>query len=133
MSNEINPSMPAPVAPPRPPHPGDAPPHPGYGQTAPLSDVAKMMQYDAAKKSAGIAYLLWFFLGGFGAHRFYLGQIGTGVAQLLILVFSFILTFVAVGLLGFLVLGVWVIVDAFLIPGIVQRHNQLLASQMALR
>ncbi|WP_342621698.1 NINE protein, partial [Pseudomonas aeruginosa] len=23
------------------------------------------------------AYLLWFFLGGFGAHRFYLGKTGT--------------------------------------------------------
>ncbi|RYC10049.1 TM2 domain-containing protein [Ciceribacter ferrooxidans] len=25
-------------------------------------------------KSLGVAYLLWFFLGSFGAHRFYLGR-----------------------------------------------------------
>jgi len=25
-------------------------------------------------KSTGITYLLWFFFGGFGAHKFYLGR-----------------------------------------------------------
>lgn len=34
-------------------------------------------------KSKGVAYLLWFFLGLFGAHRFYLEKIGTGVLYLL--------------------------------------------------
>jgi TM2 domain-containing membrane protein YozV len=34
-------------------------------------------------KSKGVAYLLWFFLGVFGAHRFYLEKIGTGILYLL--------------------------------------------------
>jgi len=34
-------------------------------------------------KSKGVAYLLWFFLGIFGAHRFYLEKIGTGILWLL--------------------------------------------------
>jgi TM2 domain-containing membrane protein YozV len=33
-------------------------------------------------KSKGVAYLLWLFLGVFGAHRFYLEKIGTGVLYL---------------------------------------------------
>jgi len=33
-------------------------------------------------KSKGVAYLLWFFLGIFGAHRFYLEKIGTGILYL---------------------------------------------------
>ena len=39
-----------------------------------------------AQKSTGVAYLLWFFVGGFGGHRFYLGKTGTAVAQLIITV-----------------------------------------------
>ncbi len=33
-------------------------------------------------KSKLVAYLLWFFLGIFSAHKFYLGQIGTGLLYL---------------------------------------------------
>ncbi len=41
------------------------------------------------------AFLLCFFLGAFGAHRFYVGKIGTGILQLL----------TAGGL------GIWAIID----------------------
>lgn len=34
-------------------------------------------------KSKGVAYLLWFFLGMFSAHKFYLGKIGIGILYLL--------------------------------------------------
>ncbi|MHB9295099.1 hypothetical protein PilKf_00840 [Pillotina sp. SPG140] len=33
-------------------------------------------------KSKGVAYLLWFFLGILGVHKFYLGRIGMGVLYL---------------------------------------------------
>lgn len=33
-------------------------------------------------KSKGVAYLLWFFLGIFSAHRFYLGKFGSGILYL---------------------------------------------------
>jgi TM2 domain-containing membrane protein YozV len=34
-------------------------------------------------KSKGIAYLLWFFLGVFGVHKFYLEKITVGIIYLL--------------------------------------------------
>ncbi|MBV8189129.1 MAG: TM2 domain-containing protein [Alphaproteobacteria bacterium] len=89
------------------------------------------MQYDAAKKSTGIAYLLWFFLGWFGAHRFYLGQTGTGAAMAMISVVSWITVFIAIGFVGFIVIGVWWLVDALLIPGIATRVNQELATRLS--
>lgn len=33
-------------------------------------------------KSKGTAYILWFFLGAFGFHKFYLGKIGWGILYL---------------------------------------------------
>jgi hypothetical protein len=36
--------------------------------------ASTMMRYDANKKSMVVSYLLWFFLGMLGAHRFFLGQ-----------------------------------------------------------
>jgi TM2 domain-containing membrane protein YozV len=97
---------------------------------APATDAARLMQYDAAKKSAGIAYLLWFFLGWIGVHRFYLGQTGSGAAMAIISVISWITVFVGVGLLGWVVIGIWWLVDAFLIPGIATRFNQQLATRL---
>lgn len=34
-------------------------------------------------KSKFVAYLLWFFFGILGIHRFYLGKVGTGILYLL--------------------------------------------------
>ncbi len=88
------------------------------------------MQYDAAKKSTGIAYLLWFFLGGLGVHRFYLGQIGSGIAMAVIFGLSWITVVVGIGLIGLAAIAVWWCVDAFLIPGITTRVNQELATRL---
>jgi TM2 domain-containing membrane protein YozV len=60
-------------------------------------------------KSTGVAYLLWL-IGGFGVlglHRFYTGNVGTGL-----------LWFFTGGLAG-----IGAIVDLFLIPGLVSSSN----------
>ncbi|NJO55630.1 MAG: TM2 domain-containing protein [Rhodospirillales bacterium] len=81
------------------------------------------LRYDAAKKSTLITYILWFFLGVFGVHRFYLRRIGSGIALLLLWAIGSLLTFIGVGylLLGFAAL--WLIIDIFLIPGMVRDYN----------
>lgn len=87
------------------------------------------MQYDAMKKSVGVAFLFWFFLGGFGAHRFYLKHTGTAIAMLIITVVSIPLTLVIVGFIGLAAVGIWWIVDAFLISGMVEKYNLDLADR----
>jgi TM2 domain-containing membrane protein YozV len=91
-----------------------------------------MMRYDANKRSAGIAYVLWFFFGWLGAHRFYLKSTGSAAAMLVIFIISSVLSLVVVGLIGFGILGIWVLVDAFLIPGITRNYNNNLITQIGI-
>ena len=95
-----------------------------------MSDTARLMQYDANKKSAVVAYLLWFFLGTFGAHRFYLNLYGTGAAILIITLASFLLMFVGIGVFTIWISVIWVFVDLFLIPGITRNYNVALATRL---
>ncbi|WP_018183680.1 TM2 domain-containing protein [Kaistia granuli] len=56
--------------------------------------------------STATAYLLWIFLWFVSAHRFYLGRPGSAILQILCY---------------FIVIGfVWVLIDAFLIPGMIR-------------
>jgi hypothetical protein len=63
-------------------------------------------------KSVGVAYVLWFFLGLFGGHRFYIGKIGTAILYLL-----------TAGIFG---IG-WII-DVFTLASQVRRVNQMRAA-----
>jgi TM2 domain-containing membrane protein YozV len=62
------------------------------------------------EKEVWVTYLLWFFLGFLGVHKFYLGKMGWGIL--------YIFT-------GGLFLVGWLI-DVFTIPGQVRRHNEQL-------
>jgi len=75
--------------------------------------VHQQMVFEANRKSVGVAYLLWFFLGFFGVHRFYAGKTGTGITQLVL----------ALSIIGWLVLVPWLLVDLILIPGMIGEKN----------
>ena len=84
-------------------------------------------------KSIGVAYLLWFFLGPFGAHRFYLGKTGSALAQMALTIVGVLTLFVVVGSVLLIIVGIWLIVDAFLIPGIIQQHKDTIREGLTTR
>ena len=87
-------------------------------------------------KTKTVAYLLWFFLGGYGAHRLYLGAYISGAFLAITGLFRAYAMYAtmtdatyhlsAFDNLLMVIAGVWMIIDAFLIPGMVRRHNQRL-------
>ena len=78
------------------------------------------MRYEANKKSAGIAYVLWFFLTVLGAHRFYLRRTASAVIMLLL----------SLTVLGLAITIPWVVLDAFLIPGMTRKYNNELINML---
>jgi len=68
-----------------------------------------------AEKSKTVAALLCFFLGSLGIHRFYLGKIGTGILQIVLLVLGSILLVFGIGAFLYGILGLWVLIDFILI------------------
>jgi hypothetical protein len=72
------------------------------GTRAAAVSAGPVPAYGAAisPKSRTVASILGFFLGGLGVDRFYLGNIGMGVAKLLV---------------GWLTLGIWPLVDWIII------------------
>ena len=59
------------------------------------------------RRSTMLTYVLWFFFGFLGIHRFYLGHVGWGIAYLLTAAFG----------------GIGWLIDLFLIPGYVEKYN----------
>lgn len=75
------------------------------------------------ERSVAIAYLLWFFFGGFSAHRFYLGATHSAIVQasFFFVSLALIATMSAFSMLGaFLgaIWAFWVLIDLFRIPAV---------------
>ncbi len=84
----------------------------GVFQALPANTQALVWRdYEHRKKSGLIAYILWFPLG---FHYLYLGRIGTQIIYWL----------TAGGL------GLWMLIDLFRIPGLVERKNEDIAREL---
>lgn len=96
----------APTAEPPPPKPGLSP------------DMQILIEQRITNEgpNATLAYVLWFFLGIFSAHRFYLGRPGTAILQICCY-------FILVGF-------VWLLIDVFLIPGMVRENQSALRQRL---
>ena len=77
------------------------------------------------EKSTGVAYLLWFFVGGLSVHRFYLGFSTSGAIQasLLPIGYAMMIAGTLAGALPLLASALWVLADAFMIPGLAREAN----------
>jgi len=71
-------------------------------------------EVEQRKKNPAAAWLLWFFLGLFGAHRFYLGRIGSGIAML----------FTGGGFV------IWWFVDIFLMSGMLRDNEHKVQAEV---
>ncbi|SDO43138.1 TM2 domain-containing protein [Geodermatophilus sp. DSM 45219] len=74
-------------------------------------------------KDSTAAWLLWFFLGSFGAHHFYLGRTKWGVAYAVGFMLSCLFTIVLIGILGLIALFVLWVVDATQMSQRLQQYN----------
>lgn len=142
----------------------------GYQQTN-LGTEGQIL-FDANKKSKLVAYLMWFFLGAFGAHRFYTRRTTSALIQLALWVGAMVLYWFSMqpvfdyiaqnpdaatktddpavkdamgqlmmqvfqsplflaGVALAVIFAIWWLVDAFLIPGWIRRHNLELAQSLA--
>ncbi|MGB3301402.1 NINE protein [Gordonia sp. (in: high G+C Gram-positive bacteria)] len=78
-----------------------------YGQ-----DPATGLPYSSRTKA--VAGLLQFFLGSFGAGRWYIGSYGVATAQLLLFFFGLVTSVVLIGIFVLMGLGIWAFIDAIM-------------------
>ena len=74
-------------------------------------------------KSLVVAYLLWWFLGWAGVHRFYLGRAGSGLAQLILFAIGVVTALFFVGYILLSIWAVWWLLDAFFVYQITRDEN----------
>jgi TM2 domain-containing membrane protein YozV len=91
-----------------------------------LSSQQQMLidrQASSKAKSIPLAYLIWVLTGAIGGHRFYLGKISSGLVMLLLFTVGLITLSAGVGAVILAVVWFWTLVDAVLIPDMVQQQT----------
>jgi TM2 domain-containing membrane protein YozV len=71
-------------------------------------------------KNMVVAYVLWYFLGMLGGHRFYMGKTGSAIAQLIL----------TITVIGSIATFIWWIVDAFKLHQWVKEHNSAIENRI---
>lgn len=106
------------------------------------NDACAMMMFQTNKKSVFVSYLFWFFISWLSAHRFYNGKAFTALVQIVILLVGAVLIVgglagdkasdvAGLGILFVGVWGLWIFIDAFLIPGMVRNYNNRLVVKLS--
>lgn len=93
---------------------------------------AMLVEARVANESVGLAYVLWFFLGGVAAHNFYLGRTGLALIESALLWVGFLGAIAAPPLIGLSVIGgILIFVDLFTIPGAVRKDMDRIRTRVA--
>lgn len=71
-----------------------------------------------------IALGLWFFLGYLGAHRFYQGRVGSGIAILLLFALGAATSVILIGFIPLLVVFLWWLIDGIGLITKLGRNNR---------
>lgn len=73
---------------------------------------------DVSQKSRLTAFLLAFFLGGFGTHRFYVGKVKSGLVMLIL----------TITIIGAIITVIWATIDwiMILVGGFLDKDNKKL-------
>lgn len=91
----------------------------GYGQSPygaqPFGGVGIGPNVYDPPKNWVAALLLCLFLGGFGAHNFYLGYNGRAIAQLLLTLIGWLTFLLLIGAVLLIVVGVWVFIELMIL------------------
>ncbi len=74
-------------------------------------------------KNPTTGLILSLFLGGFGADRFYKGDIGLGVLKIILLIVSYSLLFLGMAVVGFFSFFVWAVADIFFVYKGIKKDN----------
>ena len=77
----------------------------------PDAGAAQELAGDISPKSRVAATLFAWFLGGFGAHRFYVGKTGTAVVMLVLTLVGLATVWFMVGIPFLVAVGIWAFVD----------------------
>ncbi len=64
-----------------------------------------------------ITYVVWFFLGNLGGHRFVTGRVGSGLVMLMLHGLGWLTFWFGLGYVIWAFVGIWWLIDALLIPG----------------
>jgi len=88
-----------------------------------LGEQSVSIKMNMEGKNMLVAYLLWWFLGGFGAHRFYLGRVKSGIIQLLLFVLGLATIFFFIGYALLIACLIWWGLDAYFTYKIVKEEN----------
>lgn len=74
-------------------------------------------------KQTWLAYILWFFLGWLGIHKFYVGKTGMGILYIVLNGAAWVTSFFFMGWFFWLPWGILMLIDLFTLPRQVREAN----------